>query len=420
MSKILIRAGQNPLKEYEPYDSTIKMGGNSGNLLYANGVARTLASSKNTLSFGGFKSHTAANKQEWIDKVNSQYDHYVMPMANSFREGMTESLKGFTEIIKGLEIPVTVVGIGAQATATSYKNKSFSMASTGGRKKLDENKTNEHDRVVLDFCLAVLEKSKSIGVRGDFTKDYLVYLGIPENKVRVIGCPSLFTWGPDHRILDKKNNTFIGKNQNLSQDSCLSMNIDYRLAGIERMIYANIHRYPNLTSPSQDSKSARMIIEGKEHYDLTKVNLGSPIHTKHSMFVRNNVIYYPNPWGWINDLSKKEFVFGTRLHGNISGILGGTPAHLLTHDARTNELANFHGIPHTSYSESQEFLAEDLFINTDYTEFNDLMPTRFNNFLDFLHENDLVTIYDTDKGNATSFDQKVSKLKLIEPIYPNN
>lgn len=166
MKKILIRSAQNPLKEYDPLDSTKKMGGNAGNLLYVNGVARTLSSSKNILSFGGFKSHTLANKQEWIDKINSQYDHYVMPMANSFREGMTESLKGFTEIVKGLNIPVTVVGIGAQATANAYESKSFTMASTGGKKKLDDSKSKQHDKVVLEFCLAVLEKSKTIGVRG--------------------------------------------------------------------------------------------------------------------------------------------------------------------------------------------------------------------------------------------------------------
>lgn len=243
-------------------------------------------------------------------------------------------------------------------------------------------------------------------------------LGIPEDRIRVIGCPSLFTWGPNHRILDKSNNSFVGSGKQLLKDATISMNIDYRLQGIEQMIYANCFRYPNLTSPSQDSMSARMIISGQEFYDLTKVNLGTPVHTKHGMFIRGGVIYYPNPWGWINDLSHKSFVFGTRLHGNIAGILAGTPAHLLAHDARTKELAQFHGIPHTQFEKGKDFLAEDLFLETNYTEFNELMPMRFGNFLDFLKENDLTTIYDTDNGVAPLFDKQLDKLKSIGAILP--
>ncbi|WP_347464031.1 polysaccharide pyruvyl transferase family protein [Acinetobacter thermotolerans] len=417
MKRILIRSAQDPQKSYDALESTKKMGGNSGNLLYVNGVSRTLDSKANQLSFGGFKSHTLPDVSDWVNQVNKKYDHYVMPMANSFREGMTESLRGMTEIVRRLDIPVTVVGIGAQATVKSFSSNDFQMASTGGKKKLDNHKTEEHNRVVLEFCAAVLEKSNSIGVRGAFTKQYLVALGINPDKVRVIGCPSLYTWGPNHRIINSRGHSFDGRLEKFNSILPLSMNIDYRLAGIERMIYANLFQYPNITSPSQDSKSARMIITKDEHYELQKVNLGTPVHTKHPMFLRKNVIYYPNPWGWIHDLSKKQFVFGTRLHGNIAGILGGTPAHLLAHDARTMELANFHGIPYTKYDRDNDFLAEDLFKKTNYEKFNDLMPTNFANFIDFLHENNLSTIYD-EKGKTKNFDKVIDKLKLIPPIYP--
>lgn len=417
MKRILIRSAQDPQKSYDALESTNKMGGNAGNLLYVNGVSRTLDSKANQLSFGGFKIHTKPNVTDWVNQVNKKYDHYVMPMANSFREGMTQSLRGMTEIVRRLDMPVTVVGIGAQATAKSFSSNDFKMASTGGKKKLDDHKTEEHNQVVREFCSAILDKSTSIGVRGAFTKEYLVALGIDAEKVRVIGCPSLYTWGPNHKIVNSLGQSFDGSLENFDPRLPLSLNIDYRLAGIERMIYANLFQYPNITSPSQDSKSARMIITKNEHYELKNVNLGTPVHTKHPMFLRNNVIYYPNPWGWVHDLSKKQFVFGTRLHGNIAGILGGTPAHLLAHDARTMELANFHGIPFTNYDKEHDFLAEDLFKQTNYEKFNALMPKNFANFIDFLHENNLSTIYDED-GKTKNFDTEIEKLKLISAVSP--
>jgi hypothetical protein len=40
----------------------------------------------------------------------------------------------------------------------------------------------------------------------------------------------------------------------------------------------------------------------------------------------------------INDISGQSFCVGSRIHGTISGVLAGTPALLIGHDARTLEL----------------------------------------------------------------------------------
>lgn len=418
MKRILIRAAQNPLINYEAFDSTKKIGGNSGNLLYANGVARTLASSRNILTFGGFRSHLLSDKSKWIDHVNKNYDHYVIPLSNIFRIEGYAVLENLTYIIKNLSIPVTVVGVGAQATADAYKNNIYIMSNCSTDTPDNEHEIKNHNKIVLNFCKAVLQKSNSIGVRGEYTKNYLLSLGIEPNRITVIGCPSLYTWGPNLRITDDDNNAFCGKNKKFNPQAHISMNIDHRVIGIERMIYANLEKYQNLTSPCQDSKSARMIISQKDYYDINQINFKTPIHMNHEMVINKKLIYYQNPWSWINQLSEKEFVFGTRLHGNIAGILGKTPSHLIAHDARTLELAKLSGIPYTIYEKNSDFLAEDLYHNTDYTKFNDLMPKLFNNYLNFLRNNNLTTIYDTDHGHAINFDKEISKLKSIPPIYP--
>src|SRR6185503_5554689 len=53
---------------------------------------------------------------------------------------------------------------------------------------------------VRAFVAAVLDRSASIGVRGEFTKSYLLGLGFPSDAIDIIGCPSLFTYGDSLRL----------------------------------------------------------------------------------------------------------------------------------------------------------------------------------------------------------------------------
>lgn len=412
MTRVLVRSYQNPLALYTPESASKKMGGNEGNLLYANGVARILSSSQNKVGYGYGTMHSANDPDKYASRINAEFDHFVLPLANSFRASFSAGLKELTEIIKRLEIPVTLVGVGAQALSTSFDTGDFSMARTGHQASLAGEKAVAHNEVVRNFCEAVLERSNEIGVRGQYTKEFLESIGIPSEKVRVIGCPSLFTWGPELRLYPKVSA--------LSSKSRISLNFDHRVAGIDRVIDANFQRYRRLTAPVQDSKSIRAILSGEDVHDLERVNLGTPIHTAHPMYKARKVLYYPNPWGWIESFKDQDFTFGTRLHGNIASILGGTPAHLLAHDSRTIELAEFHGIPFTRYEkDAKPPLAAELFERTDYTQFNMLQPERYENFIDFLHMNGLHTIAD-EGGTAPSFDTRIAKGRKVGAIRPES
>ena len=51
---------------------------------------------------------------------------------------------------------------------------------------------------------------------------------------------------------------------------------------------------------------------------------------------------FGRPWPWLRRTSAQlDFVFGTRIHGNVAAILAGTPAFVLAHDTRTLELASY-------------------------------------------------------------------------------
>jgi len=422
--KILIRAAQHPLKEYAPLKSTKKMGGNSGNLLYTHGIARNISTVDQALSYGGFMVHTWSDEEikQWAHQVNKNYDCYIVPLANIFRADAFLILKNLTKIIALLDIPVIVVGVGAQSTAINYNEKNYKQLPTDATQKLKTNISTqeEHNIAVLKFCRAVLDKSASMGVRGNYTKEYLTSLGIEENKIKVIGCPSLFTWGKNHKILNSNGKDYKG-NSKLTESSLISMNIDHRVKLIEKLIQSNIERYCNLTSPCQDARSARMILLKTNQFNIEKINTKLPLHVEHQLYKENKLIYYSNPWGWINDLSKKEFVFGTRLHGNIAGILGGTPSHLIAHDSRTLEIAEYFSIPYSNYnpnSSDHDFYAEDLACKTDYEEFNTKLPNLYDIFTDFLNENNINTIQNQNSTNLINFDQKINILKNIGASHP--
>ncbi|AXT84514.1 hypothetical protein C6I20_04420 [Aeromicrobium sp. A1-2] len=402
MTRILIRAAQDPTVALKAMASAERMGANAGNLLYANAVARTLAARSNRVETGAFDAHLV-DRAAWVRKINKRYDHYVVPLANAFRYKNGASLEAMTELVRALDVPVTVVGVGAQATITAASDdaRAIRMGKTGGRKLPSAADSAFHDDRVRAFVEAVLEKSTSFGVRGPVTKAYLVGLGLPDERIDVIGCPSVFTWGPEFRV--HKGNGPV------TEASALSMNIDYRVRGIGAVIERNVALYPRLTSVSQDLKSARMIITGEEQFDMTRRDPRTPVHTAHPLFRGGRLLFFASPWGWIAEMGRMQFVFGNRLHGNIAAILGGTPAHLLAHDSRTLELARYHAIPYSTLDEeATPPTAAELWDRTDYTAFNEAYPGRFGTYIDFLHRNELVTAYD-GRNRLPRFDRSIRR-----------
>lgn len=174
MKRYLIRAKMNPLEDQLLSRIIVKdlIGTNIGNLLFPYSIMRTL--SNENVHFDTFGSASDCEAKE----INEKYDAVIIPLANAFRDDFQGELKKLTSIIRELKLPCIVIGTGLQT-------------------KLEPDFSNEFpfDETVLDFCNAVLEKSESIGVRGDITYRYLKKLGISDRCIDVIGCPSMYFWG---------------------------------------------------------------------------------------------------------------------------------------------------------------------------------------------------------------------------------
>lgn len=75
---------------------------------------------------------------------------------------------------------------------------------------------------------------------------------------------------------------------------------------------------------------------------------------------------------WIAAMNKYDFYIGSRIHGVIATLLSGTPACLLTHDSRTQELAEFASIPSFPLDEVgalNMYVIENMYNKIDFSNF---------------------------------------------------
>ena len=227
MKKILLKACLNPLDNKDAFD-VLKdnlIANNTGNLLYSYGIMRTIMS-------GSTHVDTINNirfSDEQIDRINQEYDCFVIPLANAFRDNYVHVLKNLTKSIKKIKIPCIVAGVGIQ--------ESF-----------DPNLNEEHifDEAARDFVSAVLEKSGSIGVRGEITGEYLKKLGFTE--YTLIGCPSMYMRG---------DNLFLKDPGPLTTDSVISITASSGMPDkYLKMIENTRSRFPNHVRCTPGRRSA--------------------------------------------------------------------------------------------------------------------------------------------------------------------
>jgi hypothetical protein len=140
----------------------------------------------------------------------------------------------------------------------------------------------------------------------------------------------------------------------------------------------------------------------QEKMQLTRL-YGAPNWPAVESYIRRRGKAFFYPGEWISKMADYDFVIGSRLHGCMIALLGGTPSCLITHDTRTRELAAFLGMPSLS---AAEFLARSndlraIYDNLDLEHFYTNYRLRFLNYRTFLEENGLPHTL-TDGQNADS------------------
>lgn len=178
MQRILMRGHKSPFRAASARETLRQnlIGNNVGNLIFAESSFRLLNTSRSAVDLRRLNDLSA-------DVINDSYDAVVIPLANAFRASFVTELRRMTSLIQRLTVPVVVLGVGAQANLGA-----------------DQRPGGDIDADVQAFVAAVLDRSASIGVRGEVTASYLAGLGFGSDVVDVIGCPSMFMRGPQLAI----------------------------------------------------------------------------------------------------------------------------------------------------------------------------------------------------------------------------
>ncbi|MET9019152.1 polysaccharide pyruvyl transferase family protein [Actinopolymorpha sp. NPDC004070] len=389
MKQILIRSGKSPHRVATPAEFLHQdlIGTNTGNLLFSDSVHKMLSLPDTTVTSNGIRTDISPERAE---QINERYDVFVVPLANAFRPTFHTSLDRLTRLIEQLTIPVVVVGVGAQV-GEDYETDSLTPMNESVRR----------------FVSAVLDRSASIGVRGELTARYLKGLGFAD--VDIIGCPSMFMYGdtfPEIRATEVDPGSRIAVN--LSPDAITVGDV----AGIARHAW---ERYPHLTYYAQNTADGELLLWGDTSPE-SGVADDFPLQLSHPLLRENKMRLPLDPATWIRELRDHDFAFGTRIHGNVAALLAGTPAVVLTHDSRTLELCRYFDLPYRQLAGlPADTDPRELYENADFSAMLKGHAERFDRVVAFLDRNGLRNAY-THGDRGAAFDAELAALDLPASI----
>ena len=397
MKKILIRGGMTPFENYDVSDIILnnRFGTNAGNMVYLHGVYRALMCGEDVqIDVDRYEIERGYFTDKDIDRVNSEYSMYIIPLADAFRDSFVNCLYAFTKVIKKLTIPVVIVGVGMKIAIGDTPDKPLPF-----------------DDAVKGFVSAVLDKSALIGVRGEITASYLKRLGFKEEtQITPIGCPSLYYHGADLRL--KRLEKPIDKNSDIVVNASM-----LSTENINRFLRRILTEYPNSTFIPQLVRELREMYLGAIY---RKEDTAYPIRATDEVFRNDQARFFVNVPSWFDFVSKKEFSIGARMHGNIASINCGVPSVLLVKDGRMKELIDYHKLPHaTPDMITEETTLTDIVNNTNLYSIEDVHEANFRHYVDFLEKNNIDSVFKGyNSPKETIFDEKIKSMTWDAPVKP--
>lgn len=383
MTRILIRASKSPFDSFVdgpvPFSELASVHKalhapgtrNIGNLVFAHSTYKAISADDAQIDIDDYQLSLSDYYADKADEINERYDVFVIPLCNSFRRSYKDTLARMAATIRKIKIPCIVTGVGAQT-------------GLGG----DLAKLEVIRDEAKEFVSAILDRSESIGVRGELTRDYLISLGFPGSQIDVIGCPSMFYNGENLKIRPRDKLGAVA----LNLSSAITNKKLLNFAG-----YFNSNP-ENVTYIPQVRELMPMFIKGQFPDPQAAPDMDMPIPR---IVANKQVAFLCDVVPWIDFMRTQSFAIGTRIHGNVTALLAGTPAHVIAHDSRTLELAKYFEIPHTELSKIRQFDLRKTFESSDYTAMEKNHGERLAIYAKFLERNGLKHIlYDQEKLKA--------------------
>ena len=303
----VISIGLENLKYAQGTDALEKSGNNSGNMLFTEAVYRQIEGAQ----------HIGFNFDP--KKIKENFDSILIPASNWVN--WKQDWGWLADLLVATELPICVIGLGSQ---------------------LDGKNIVDVPEGTVRFLKVCSERAPSIGVRGEFTAQIINDLGI--QNVTVLGCPSIFSDGrvPEIRPLEINDSfrlAFGPTRYGLSSGD------------FNDTLHRNMYQFAikNASSIYYQSESFEIALLNRENVDTFKDVAVSYYGVENYNELQSNILskgkFHSNLTHWISDVKKEDCYIGSRIHGVVSSTLAGTPSLLITHDKRTEELADYMAVP---------------------------------------------------------------------------
>lgn len=331
----------------------IKVGNNTGNLVY-------VETTKRELKF---------DKELWLESEFERNNDVIgiLPCANMIGIHDGSCTESWASMLEKNNISTVIIGLGAQTTAELNTPKK--LVNALGKDKIS---------AVRKLC----SYSNSVGIRGNFTAECLDLMGI--HNYRVIGCPSVYMWKmyPYKELCRPEKKKVI-------------FNVAYKGNGPGKIMECGMKNNGIIIMQAMD-EMPKTIFENatiddelvRRKYNkvsFTGAELEAFLHTNAQMF------FSYDEWEQYLRTGNFTFSFGNRFHGNVLSMINGIPAVWITHDGRTEELVETFELPHVS---QEQYLKNDMDIDDligicDYSKFYKRIEEKYTDYLAFLKENNL-------------------------------
>lgn len=322
-----------------------------------------------------------------IASLKRKYDTCIIAFATHITTW--RDVSQYADILEQLNMKTIALSLGMQ---------DYSKANT------DVFKLHPSIKRLLDY---VSNSSTWIGVRGHYTASILYQNGF--SNVVPIGCPTMY-WG-------------LNPNLEITKPA----NFNKPLLVYHRALADKAYKL---------MESATVLGQDFEDQIIFRDDLIDDITLKNKIFseydnmqnseiiksiIKNKGIFVKDFQEWFDIIGSHDFVFGTRLHGCIAGLIQGKPSVLVPRDLRVNEIAEFFNIPTEKIENLEKKSVQDIFDKADFSKFNNTYKLRYQNYVNFLQENGIDSMLKKvpTSGFVYSQDDIYTNNKIYNMLFQN-
>ncbi|MGK7870689.1 polysaccharide pyruvyl transferase family protein [Falsiroseomonas sp. E2-1-a20] len=255
---------------------------------------------------------------------------FVIPAANFLNKGA--DLGQLAELVRELDRPCLVLGLGAQA------------------EKTEEPPVLQPGTV--SFLREVAKRTPSIGIRGAFTQHLCGTHGV--DNTTILGCPSILI-NPARDLgqrLQRKIDALTDEGPFVVHAACIKSVVQ----GVERELI----RLAQLNTGSAYVVQRPVeLIKAVYGETLTEAETAVLSHAARFFgfgthvgrlvdFLRNTLLVPDSIDGWVHGLRRFRAGVNTRIHGTLMGTAAELPSVCVWHDTRTQELTKEMRLPNLS------------------------------------------------------------------------